>query len=209
MISEEQKTNLVNKLILHLGNDGFRFINENNIIPTACKSNDKQNTVASLAINALNGIVYGPFSWSYSSSDETLKYDLNQLSSCGVVSGYKKEYAMVYISTILDTSTLSDETIIGRISIIYEKLISFQKYSVGVNNIFGDTRLVSCKTYFIFNEAYRAQNFILNISKQCKYKKGLRGVNIFPVVIDIYNKKVFEKHLFFNKFNESNLYNIF
>lgn len=92
---------------------------------------------------------------------------------------------------------------------MYDKLISFQKYSIGVNNILSDGRPVNCKTYLVFTEKYRANHFILNVSKQCKYKKAFRAVGIFPIVVDAFDKKVFEKSKLFDKFSESNQYSIF
>jgi hypothetical protein len=209
MISEEQKTNLVNKLILHLGNDGFRFIGENKTVPDDAKSNINKNIASSVIANALYGLVFGPFSLNIPSSEDTLYKDLNSLSACGVIAGYKKKFGSSYLAAIFDTSNLSDESIIGRFTIIYEHLIPFREYSIGLNTRFSDGRFVECKTYLLFTEKYRADNFILNISKQCKYSTALSVIKNYPVVIDINNKKVFEKHRLFNKFPESNSYNIF
>lgn len=209
MIANEIKIECSNKLISHLGNDGFRFFDKTKTVPDDTKSNINKNIASSVIANALYGLVFGPFSLNIPSSEDTLYKDLNSLSSCGVVAGYKRRFGGSYLATIFDTSNLSDESIIGRFTIIYENLIPFQKYSIGLNTIFSDGRFVECKTYLLFAEKYRADNFILNISKQCKYSKGSSGVKNYPVVIDINNKKVFEKHRLFNKFNESYSYNIF
>lgn len=97
MISEDYKICLINKLILHLGNDGFRFLNENNLIANETNSNKNKNIVSGIVVNALLGIVYGPFSWSSPSTDDTLHYDLKSLSECGAISGFKKQLGFVYI----------------------------------------------------------------------------------------------------------------
>jgi hypothetical protein len=209
MISEATILDCSNKLILHLGNDGFRFIGQNNNFPDDTKSNKNKNIASSVVANALFGLVFGPFSWNITSSEDTLYKDLKSLSDCGVIAGYKKSFGVSYLATIFDTSNLSDESIIGRFAIIHENIIPFQKYSIGINSIFSDGRIVQCKTYLLFTEKYRSDNFILNISKQCKYTKHFSGAGNFPVVIDLYNKKVFEKNHLFNKFSESNSYNIF
>lgn len=209
MISDEIKFECSNKLISHLGNDGFRFIEKNKTVLDDTKSNINKNIASSVIANALNGFVFGQFSFNIQSSEDTLYKDLNSLSDCGVVAGYKKHFGGSYLASIIDTSNLSDESLIGRFTIIYEHLIPFQKYSIGLNTIFSDGRFVECKTYLLFTEKYKAEHFILNISKQCKYKKGLRGVNNYPVVIDIHNKKVFDKSRIFDKFSETNLSYIF
>jgi hypothetical protein len=205
MTSEECKFRVVNSLISQLGNDGFRFADKDRVNPGDRKYNVGENIVAGVVTNAIYGIVFGPFSWSNSSSEDTLYKDLKSLSECGVIAGYKKHLGGSYLSAILDTSNLSDESIVGRLAIIYEHLIPFQKYSVGLNTIFSDGRFVECKTYLLFTEKYRSDHFILNLSKQCKYKKGLRCVYNHPVVIDFNGKKVFEKHKLFEKYSESNL----
>lgn len=209
MMSDEIKLECSNKLISHLGNDGFRFIEKNKTVSDDTKSNINKNIASSVIANALYGLVFGPFSLNIPSSEDTLYKDLSSLSACGVVAGYKKKFGGSYLATIFDTSNLSDESIIGRFTIIYENLIPFQEYSIGLNSRFADGRFVQCKTYLLFTEKYRADNFIFNISKQCKYSKGFSGVKNHPVVVDLNNKKVFEKHHLFNKFPESNSYNIF
>jgi hypothetical protein len=209
MISEAIILDCSNKLISHLGNDGFRFIEKNKTVPNDAKSNINKNIASSVIANALYGLVFGPFSLNIPSSEDTLYKYLKSLSDCGVIAGYKNKFGGSYLAVIFDTSNLSDEAIIGRFTIIYENLIPFQEYSIGLNTILSDGRFVECKTYMLFTEKYRADNFILNISKQCKYSKGLSGVKNYPIVIDINNKKVFEKHRLFNKFSESNSYNIF
>lgn len=209
MISDEIKLDCSNKLISHLEKDEFRFIEKNKTVPNDTKSNINKNFAAGVISNALYGMVFGAFSFNIQASEDTLYNDLNSLSACGVVAGYKKKFGGSYLAAIFDTSNLSDESIIGRFTIIYEHLIPFKEYSIGLNSRFSDGRFVHCKTYLLFTEKYRADNFILNISKQCKYSKGLSGVKNHPVVVDLNNKKVFEKHHFFNKFPESDSYNIF
>ena len=126
MMSDEIKLECSNKLISHLGNYGFRFIEKNKTVSDDTKSNINKNIASSVIANALYGLVFGPFSLNIPSSEDTLYKDLSSLSACGVVAGYKKKFGGSYLATIFDTSNLSDESIIGRFTIIYENLIPFQ-----------------------------------------------------------------------------------
>jgi hypothetical protein len=124
-------------------------------------------------------------------SEEALESELEDIARYGLIAGFKTNFGIPKVVMLIDCTGISDESLVGKLPIIEEKLNNFQKYSsaVGPRPRFSKTK-VDCSLFLIFTEQGKANHFKESIWGKL-YKRKLFSVHtIFPFVIDIVGRRM-------------------
>ena len=159
---------VIGRILSDLYKKDYRFIHPDSSLFAANQSFKSFGLEGVLNLGSWSGL-----------SEEALKSELEDIARYGLIAGFKTNLG------------IPDESLVGKLPIIEEKLNNFQKYSsaVGPRPRFSKTK-VDCSLFLIFTEQGKANHFIESIWGKL-YKRKLFSVHtIFPFVIDVVSRRM-------------------
>jgi hypothetical protein len=170
---------------------GFSFLKPNQQFDDPKKLSQGMQTIMSAMMSAGFGVLIGSGVGYGNHSKDELVADLQRMNEYCNLIGLNLEGGICSVQLVIDGDELSFETLIGRFSMIHERIYSFRKYSMVImkNWIFGNT---TCGTHaqvvIYFSSSKKAQEFHRISSKQCTHTDPGKQVYTFPVVVDLEDK---------------------
>jgi hypothetical protein len=187
-------------LIEYSRGEGYSFFVPGEAFDEPRKLSAGGQALIAVAAGAFAGLL-GGLSSGYldKTSKEDLLVDMKNMSQYCDVVGLKLSYGNVLLRLGIDSDNLSNETLIGRFSMIHERVHDFRKYAASfLRSVFSDGKQPTfAHVFVIFSSHKRAKDFKDNCAEKCKQSAFWKKVYTSPWLVDLEDEELatFEKAL--------------
>lgn len=192
------KQDFIQNLLEYSKDQGFSFLSPNDeFVEPAKMSAGKQALMAGMlgggmsAIfggRAVTGALFGANVGFAKHSKDALVTDLKSINQLCDLVGVSVLNGSCIVRLVIDADDIPYETLIGRFTVIHERLHAFRKYSMVLlkNWIIGDsTSPTTAQVLVLFSSHKKAKDFNQQYGNKCKHAAVRKSIFTEPFIVDL------------------------
>ncbi len=175
------KTDFLANLIDHSQAEGFSFLTPDGNVSDPKRMSEGRQMVVRLIQGAAFGLLGGIVGYTETRKQELIR-DLTAFSAHGDLAGINLTQGTVILRIVIDADGLTDDTLVGRFTLIHESAHNFRRYGLST---FSGNMSTHVHVILLFSSHERADAFGKRYGKKCSQWSFWKKVLTNPWIIDL------------------------